>query len=132
VYSYRVKVSDSRYKLSFGTGSIPSEVMVGEEGFVYLDGETNEVVRVTDQAVDIPFDFPVRLAMRVLDYASQDVGGKQYVLPLHAEIRMGTGYIHTKNKVTFSGFRKFQGESTITFDADTEDKTSKDPVTVKH
>jgi hypothetical protein len=128
VYSYRVKTSDSHYKLAFGTGPIPSEVLVGQEGLVYLDGETNDIVRLTDRAVDIPVDFPVRQAVRVLDYAPQDVGGKQYVLPLHAEVRMGTGYIHTKNEVSFSGFRKFQGESTITFDTDADDKTGKDPI----
>jgi hypothetical protein len=128
VYSYRVQTTDSHYKLSFGMGPIPDEVVVGEEGLVYLDGETNDIVRLTDRAADIPVDFPVRQAMRVLDYASQDVGGKQYVLPLRAEVRMGTGYIHTKNEVTFSGFRKFQGESTITFDTDADDKTAKDPI----
>jgi hypothetical protein len=128
VYSYRVRTSDSHYKLSFGMGPVPDEVLVGEEGLVYLDGETNDIVRLTDRAADIPIDFPVRQAVRVLDYATQDVGGKQYVLPLRAEVRMGTGYIHTKNEVTFSGFRKFQGESTITFDTDADDKTAKDPI----
>lgn len=128
VYSYRIKEGTSQYKLAFGTGSIPDEVIVGLEGLVYLDGETNDIVRLTNRAVDIPVDFPVRQAITVLDYAPQDVGGKQYVLPLRAEVRMGTGYIHTKNEVTFSGFRKFQGESTITFDTDADDKTGKDPI----
>jgi len=128
VYSYRIVNGNSHYKLVFGTGAVPDEVMVGEEGLVYLDGESNDIVRLTDRAMDIPIDFPVRQAVRVLDYATQDVGGKQYVLPLHAEVRMGTGYIHTKNEVTFSGFRKFQGESTITFDTDVDDKPAKDPI----
>lgn len=128
VFSYSVKMANSHYKLAYGAGVVPTEVMVGEEGLVYLDAETNDIVRVTDQAVDIPLDFPVRQAVRVLDYAVQDVGGKPFVLPLHAEVRMGTGYIHTKNEMTFSGFRKFQGESTITFDTDADDKTGKDPI----
>src|SRR5580700_1669956 len=67
VYSYRVKTSDSHYKLAFGTGPIPDEVAVGQEGLVYLDGETNDIVRLTDRAVDIPVEFPVRQAVRVLD-----------------------------------------------------------------
>ncbi len=130
VYSYRIQKAASHYKLAFGTGSVPAEVIVGLEGMVYLDGETNDIVRLTNRAVDIPLDFPVRQAITVLDYAPQDVGGKQFVLPLHAEVRMGTGYVHTKNEVTFSGFRKFQGESTITFDtdADADDKTGKVPI----
>ncbi len=128
VYSYRIREGSSHYKLAYGTGGPRSEVIVGLEGFVYLDGETKDIVRLTNSAVDIPPDFPVRQAITVLDYAPQDVGGKRYVLPLHAEVRMGTGYIHTKNEVTFSGFRKFQGESTISFGADGDDKTGKDPI----
>jgi hypothetical protein len=131
VYSYRVRKSDSHYKLAFGTGATPTEVQVGEEGFIYLDGDSLDIVRVTDNATDIPMDFAVRQAVRVLDYAVQEVGGKPYVLPLHAEVRMGTGYVHTKNEVVFSGFRKFQGESTITFDTDPDDKNAKDPI-IKH
>jgi hypothetical protein len=130
VYSYRIPESASHYKLAFGTGATPVAVIVGLEGFVYLDGETKDIVRLTNRAIDIPVDFPVRQAVTVLDYAPQDVGGKQFVLPLHAEVRMGTGYMHTKNEVTFSGFRKFQGESTITFDTDApaDDKTAKVPI----
>ena len=128
VYSYRIREGSSHYKLAFGIGSSPIQVIVGLEGLVYLDGETNDIVRLTNRAVDIPADFPVRQAITVLDYALQDVGGKQYVLPLHADVRMGTGYMHTKNEVTFSGFRKFQGESTITFDTDGDDKAAKDPI----
>jgi len=130
VYSYRIQKNVSHYKLAYGTAPIPDQVIVGLEGLVYLDGESSDIVRLTNRAVDIPLDFPVRQAITVLDYAPQDVGGKQFVLPLHAEVRMGTGYVHTKNEVTFSGFRKFQGESTITFDtdADTDDKTGKVPI----
>jgi hypothetical protein len=127
VYSYRVRTNDSHYKLAYGTGSVPTEVMVGEEGFVYLDGESSDISRVTDQAADIPLDFPVYQAIRVVDYALQDVGGKLYFLPLHAEVHMGAGELHTKNEVAFSNFRKFQGESTITFDTDADEKTVKDP-----
>jgi hypothetical protein len=130
VYSYRIRQSASHYKLEYGTGGIPNTVIVGLEGTVYLDGETKDIVRLTNRAVDIPLDFAVRQAITVLDYAPQDVGGKQFVLPLHAEVRMGTGYMHTKNEVIFSGFRKFQGESTITFDTDApaDDKTAKVPI----
>lgn len=130
VYSYRIRQNVSHYKLEYGMGGAPAEVIVGLEGLVYLDGETKDIVRITNRAVDIPLDFPVRQAITALDYAPQDVGGKQFVLPLRAEVRMGTGFVHTKNEVVFSGFRKFQGESTITFDTDApaDDKTAKVPI----
>ena len=37
-------------------------------------------------------------------------------LPLHAEIRMATDYILTRNVIDFTAYRKFEGESKITFD----------------
>ena len=127
VYSYRVDAGDSHYKLVFGMGYEHQETVAAMEGMLYLDGETLDIVRVANHATEIELSFPVRQAETRLDYALQDVGGKRYVLPLHAETRLGTAAIHTRNLMDFSGYRKFEGESTITFD-DAESP----PVKIKH
>ena len=44
------------------------------------------------------------------------MAGRQFLVPLHAEIRMSTDYIFTRNLLDFTAYRKFSGESTITFD----------------
>jgi hypothetical protein len=116
VYAYRVEAVDSHYKLVFGTSYQHDETVAAMEGLLYLDGETLDIVRIANHAADIQFSFPVRQASTTLDYATEDVGGKQYVLPLHADIRLGTAQIHTRNLLEFTGYRKFEGESTITFD----------------
>jgi hypothetical protein len=115
VYAYRVEATDSHYKLVFGTAYQHDETVAAMEGLLYLDGETLDIVRIANHAAEIPFSFPVRQASTTLDYATQDVGGKSYVLPLHADIRLGTAQIHTRNLMEFTGYRKFEGESTITF-----------------
>jgi hypothetical protein len=51
------------------------------------------------------------------------------VLPEHAETRLSTVDIHTRNMVEFTGYRKFEGESTISFD-DAEPPAA--PVKIKH
>jgi hypothetical protein len=116
VYAYRIEAADSRYKLVFGTSYQHDETVAAMEGLLYLDGETLDIVRIANRAADIDLSFPVRQASTTLDYATQDVGAKSYVLPLHADIRLGTALIHTRNLLEFTGYRKFEGESTITFD----------------
>lgn len=115
VYSYRIDAADSHYTLLFGDASGRNETIPAMEGFLYLDGETNDIVRIANHAADIDIRFPVRLAATVLDYAAQTVGAKSYILPIRSETRLATADIHTRNMVEFTGYRKFQGESTITF-----------------
>ena len=121
VYSYRIDASDSQYNLVFGGLYNHVETTPAMEGFLYLDGETNDIMRIANQAADIQPDFPVRRAATRLDYAKQTVAGKEYILPLRSETRMDTATIHTRNFSEFSDYRKFAGNSTITFgdDADT-------------
>lgn len=115
VYSYRIDPQDSHYKLVFGTAYSRVETTPAMEGMLYLDGESNDIVRIANRAAEIEPSFPVRQASTILDYSEQEVGGRRYPLPLRAENRMATHDIHTRNMVEFSKYRKFEGESTITF-----------------
>ncbi len=115
VYSYRIEAADSAYALVFGTAAGRSETIPAMEGMLYLDGETNDIVRIANRAADIDTQFPVRQAWTTLDYAAQEVGGKSYILPLRAETRLATETIHTRNMTEFARYRKFEGESSITF-----------------
>jgi hypothetical protein len=115
VYAYRINAADSHYKLVFGLENQHSETVSAMEGLLYLDGQSLEIVRIANHAAEIDASFPVRLASTTVDYAAQEIGGKRYVLPLRAEIRLSTVQIHTRNIIEFSGYRKFEGRSTITF-----------------
>jgi hypothetical protein len=115
VYSYRIDPQDSHYKLVFGTAYSRLETTPAMEGMLYLDGQSNDIVRIANHAADIEPGFPVSQASTILDYSEQVVGGKKYPLPLRAENRMATPDIHTRNMVDFTGYRKFEGNSTITF-----------------
>jgi hypothetical protein len=120
VYSYHIDAADSQYRLLFGAAYDRAETVPAMEGMLYLDAETGEVMRIANHAADIEPGFPVRLAATTLDYGAQEIGGKRFVLPLHSETRMATTSIHTRNFMQFSGYRKFTGDSTITFgDPDT-------------
>jgi hypothetical protein len=96
-------------------GERDRSVITGQHGTVYVDAETGQVVRIVADSDSIPPDFPVRASTTALDYGFVGVGDRKYLLPLRAEVRMDTVGLHIRNLVEFHGYRKFAGQSTITF-----------------
>jgi hypothetical protein len=125
VFAYRILTANSSYRLEFGfKGSRPAITNAGEHGYFYVDRETHQILRL-NRTADLASDFPVRTATTLLDYDYMNVGGRRYLLPLRAEIRMSTDYILTRNVIEFTGYRKFEGESKITFDQDPPPETKR-------
>ena len=117
VFTFRIDVAHSTYRMEFGhrPGQAENRVVTGQHGTVYVDAETDQVVRIVADSDSIPPDFPVRTATTLLDYGFVGVGEHQYLLPLRAEVRMATDNLHIRNLVEFHGYRRFAGESRITF-----------------
>jgi hypothetical protein len=117
VFTFRIAMDHSTYRMEFGRspGERDRSVITGQHGTVYLDAETGQVVRIVADSDSIPSDFPVRASTTALDYGFVDVGDRKYLLPLRAEVRMATQNLRIRNLVEFHGYRKFAGESTITF-----------------
>lgn len=117
VYSFRTSRDRSHYKIGIGAGQGHARsVVVGRRGFIYADDATQMVMRIVSEAVEIPLGFPVIAQNTILDYDYAAVGDKQFLLPLRADERMFSPQIQFKNVVEFRDYRKFNGESTISFD----------------
>ena len=132
VYFFRVTIFNSTYRLELGTAWGGREgTVVGQHGYVYIDRDTGMVVRIAAEADSIPPKFPVQKAASVLDYDFTDVGGRQYLLPLRAEVLLGTGVLEHKNEVEFRMYKKFSADATISFDKPEpppDDKVKEPPV----
>ncbi|MBZ5725661.1 MAG: hypothetical protein LAP87_11765 [Acidobacteriia bacterium] len=117
VYFFRISIFDATYRMDFGTAwGAHATALVGQHGYVYIDRDSHMVVRIAAEADSIPPKFPVQKATSLLDYDFTDVGGRQYLLPLRAEIHLGTGLLSHKNEVEFRGYQKFSSDATISFD----------------
>jgi len=81
-----------------------------------VDRGNEMVMRVTMEAEDIPASFPIQAASDKLDYDYVTISGREFVLPLRAEVRMRESKYLTKNEVEFRLYRKFGAEATITYD----------------
>jgi hypothetical protein len=117
VYSFTGPKDKSHYRVgTTDPGSEQRTIIVGRHGFVYADDETRMVMRILVIADSIPKGYPVIAATSLLDYDFSSVGDQRYLLPLRAEARMKTTRIQYRNVVDFTDYRKFTGESSISFD----------------
>lgn len=118
VYAYRTLREHSHYKMA--VGDRPDErhtIIAGRHGFLYADDETHMVMRITGEAESIPPGFPVTGQSSILDYDMAYVGDRQFLLPLRTQTLLVTARTEFKNISEFKDYRKFTGESKITFDA---------------
>jgi len=116
VYRFHIAVENSAYRLSFGTNDgYNVHATMGQRGYVYVDRETNAVVRIAAEAESLPRDFPVRRAGSLLDYGFTEVGGHSYLLPLRSVTRLDALPLQHRNEVQFLDYRKFSSDATVTF-----------------
>jgi len=110
----------SRYKLQYGV----SEAIVAYHGRVYVDPSTGRVLRLT-MDVDPPPDFPIQQTTSVIDYDFRDIGGSQYLLPVHADVRTverapmahpAERPLRYHNVIDFRDYHKYATESKLGFD----------------
>ena len=113
VFQFRVPRHRSRWSLSV---EHESRIVVGYKGLVYIDKETERVLRIYMEAVDIPRDFGIRSAQSRLDYDYTEISGNEYLLPLKARVRMRHGKLLARNEVEFRLYRKFSADASISFD----------------
>jgi hypothetical protein len=113
VFSLRVPKARSRWRLRYEK---QREIIAGYTGLIYVDKETERVIRIVTEAHDIPRDFPLQDARTRLDYDFIDIAGGTFLLPLKARVFMRDGRFLSRNDVEFRLYRKFSAEASISFD----------------
>jgi hypothetical protein len=112
VFSFRT--SQPIYTIRHGDSK--RTIVTRARGQVFVDRETHMVTRLHFECEGIPSDFPIRSVTLDQDYDFADVGGQQFLLPLHSNVRSREAGYESWNEVSFSGYRKFAADATITFD----------------
>lgn len=85
------------------------------KGSLWIDKETNRVMRIEMQARNLPSDFPFDAVETAVDWDFVRISGNQFLLPVHAEnlscIRGSSDC--SKNEIDFRNYRKFGADSTL-------------------
>jgi hypothetical protein len=112
VYTFRT----ARPIYSIRHGDSRRTVVARVRGQVFVDRETRMVMRLHLECEGIPTDFPIRAVTLDQDYDFADVGGQRFLLPLRSDVKSREAGYESWNEVTYSGYRKFAADATITFD----------------
>ena len=123
VYEYNVAKQFAPLSIRFGQRSTTA----GSRGRVWIDRETNRVLRLEDIAVDVPTDFPITEVSWLVDYDWVTIAERQYLLPVQSDV-VATYYIsertyQDRNEIRFRNYQKFGSEVKIIEDDDFEEET---------
>lgn len=126
IFEYVVKRDFSHHILGWADqpGAAEIHVLVGYRGRIWVDRETNRVLRLEDISTEIPAGFPITAASSVIDYDWVTINEQAHLLPSRAIAELttvvGQRKQQTRNDILFRGYRKFGTEVKIT-DIDEKD-----------
>jgi len=113
-YDFTVTHPHSNWRISMGAQVYDP----GYSGTVWIDPASARVMRIEMSARSFPSDFPTDDVESATDYEYIRLGdAKQYLLPVHSETlscQRGSNDC-SRNVIDFRNYRKYTGESTITF-----------------
>jgi hypothetical protein len=113
VYDFSVEREHSHWRIMVASQMITPPY----QGSVWIDKETNRVLRIEMQATHIPDAFPSDKVEMATDYEFVRFGDHQFLVPVHAE-NMGCQRDTSgcsRNAIDFRNYHKDSGESTIIF-----------------
>lgn len=121
VYEYEIKKPFSKLTLSADDNSASA----GSRGRVWIDRETNRVLRFEQIATDIEANFPITAASTLIDYDWVTISENKYLLPTNSEILLTSvnrqRTIQSRNEIRFRSYQKFGAELKIIDVIDDED-----------
>lgn len=118
VYNYSVKQPLSHWQVhSRDEGKM---YRPGYKGTIWFDQDTHRVMRIEQQSLSFPGDFPFDKVELVLEYDFVRIDSKLFLLPVRSENLMcqrGSNNC-SRNEINFRNYRKFGADSKIEFEKD--------------
>ncbi|MBV9265128.1 MAG: VWA domain-containing protein, partial [Acidobacteriaceae bacterium] len=114
VFSYNVTRDTSDFTIRDDSGVAGK---VAFHGLLYIDETTNEIRRITMDAVEVPENFVIRTASFAVDYDYVDIGGHDYLMPVSGSMTVGKGKRGVVlNEIEFRDYRKYGAESSLRYE----------------
>lgn len=93
------------------------KILAAYSGRLFIDPSTFEVLRITSE-LELPVEFPIKMAITTVDYKAVEIAGKTHTLPSGSEVRLKDNSRLYVNRIEFRKYHKFEVESTIHYDSD--------------
>ncbi len=128
VFEYVIERPFSQLTLRAGESATAT---VGSRGRVWIDRETNRVLRFEQIATEIPGDFPITAASTLIDYDWVTISENKYLLPTHSQILLTNTNrnmsIQSRNEIRFRSYQKFGAELKVIDEIDEKDFATDKP-----
>jgi hypothetical protein len=114
VYDFTVEREHSHWRVMVASQLVEPSY----SGSVWVDKQTNRVLRIEMQATHMPDAFPVDKVEMATDYEFVRFEDRQYLVPVHAETLgcQRDSDLCTRNVIDFRNYHRYAGESSITFE----------------
>jgi hypothetical protein len=97
----------------------------GSRGRIWIDRESNRVLRLEQIATEIPANFPITAASTIIDYDWVTIGEGKYLLPTNSEVLLTNVdrrmTLQSRNEIRFRGYQKFGAELKVIDEIDEKD-----------
>jgi hypothetical protein len=124
-FSFSVPLGKSGYHF----GNKLHSVIVGYDGTFLVDPVSFDLARLTVRSVQLPAEFNTCQDTTAFDYSSVRFNNREFLLPKDVVLRISfVDGTEVENHTVFSSCHEFLGESSLSFDAPTEQQEAqKDP-----
>jgi hypothetical protein len=116
VFEYST-TKDNAHQVITAAGLLNQTTVTGMTGRLWIDAEDARVLRLEDNATEIPTDFPVRAASRLIDYDWIKITDGTYLLPVLSDVRLTIRdhdrLFETRNYIRFKNYQKYGTDVTI-------------------
>ena len=116
VFEYST-TKDNAHQVITAAGLLNQSTITGMTGKIWIDAQDARVLRLEDNATEIPGDFPVRAASRVIDYDWVKITDGTYLLPSVSDVRLTLRdhdkLFETRNYIRFKNYQKYGTDVTI-------------------
>ncbi len=113
VFDYSIDKEHSLLKLS---QSDLASAIVPYHGSVYADPDSGAILKVSNEANEIPTEIRITSIETTVDYEEETIGTGAYLLPSHATVLDNAQTALIRNELYFGNYRKFEAESSIKFE----------------
>ncbi|HVW09064.1 MAG TPA: hypothetical protein VHC90_10815 [Bryobacteraceae bacterium] len=111
-YSFHFDPDPGAFRIAVPGADAP----VGEQGFLWADAKTLDLIRLEYNADEIPAELPIISQTSSVDYGNVSIGGRDILLPQRSdEDLLHPGNIESFSHTEFSQCRAYETETTIHF-----------------
>ncbi len=108
LFEFAVKKAFSSNNITDKTSG--RSVTTAYAGTIWVEAETARVLRIEQAAADIQRGFPITLAESAVEYEWVKIGAQKYLLPISAEVLMGSDINRTysRNVIELKNYKVFE------------------------